>query len=330
MEGRKQAVWIDHVLSEWLDVNVGVPQGSILGPLLFIVFANDLAHSLSCELDSYADDSTLTSTKDTMEEINAEMNENCALVSKWMGENELCLNADKTHLVIAGTSQRLCRMDPGNQLNITMDGYKLEESEEPSETILGVALQPDLKWHAHVECLMLKLKSRITGLSKVKYVVSLSFRKTLLEGIFNSILTYCMPVWGGTEKGNLQDLQVLQNSAIRHVLHQPPYSSRKELYDQIGCMTVTQLVFYHSMLTVYKIRATKEPEYLFEILQNDNLRGNINIPVTNLSLAMKSFCFRASDGWNDLPQSLRNSPKLQHFKKKLKTWTKDNIARFVE
>ena len=139
-----------------------------------------------------------------------------------------------------------------------------------------------------------------------------------------------MPVWGGTEKGNLQDLQVLQNSAIRHVLHQPPYSSRKELYDQIGCMTVTQLVFYHSMLTVYKVRAAKEPEYLFEILQNDNLRGNINIPVTNLSLAMKSFCFRASDGWNDLPQSLRNSPKLQHFKKKLKTWTIDNIARFVD
>ena len=124
-----------------------------------------------------------------MEEINAEMNENCALVSKWMGENELCLNADKTHLVIAGTSQRLSRMDPGNQLEITMDGYKLEESEEPSDTILGVVLQPDLKWHAHVECLMLKLKSRITGLSKVKYVVSLSFRKTLLEGIFNSILT---------------------------------------------------------------------------------------------------------------------------------------------
>ena len=87
-------------------------------------------------------------------------------------------------------------MHPGSELDISMDGYKLEESKEPSETILGVALQPDLKWHAHVECLMLKLKSRITGLSKVKYAVSLPFRKTLLEGIFNSFLTYCMSVWG--------------------------------------------------------------------------------------------------------------------------------------
>ena len=99
---RKQAVWIDHVMSGGLDVNVGVPQGSILGPLMFIIFANDLPHSLTCHLDTYADDSTLTSTKSTVEELN----ENCALVSDWMWRNQLCLNADKTHLLITGTIVR--------------------------------------------------------------------------------------------------------------------------------------------------------------------------------------------------------------------------------
>ena len=84
LTGRKQAVWIDHVLSDWLDVEVGVPQGSILGPLLFIIFANDLPHSLTCIIDTYADDSTLTSTKVKVEELNQEINENCILVSKWM------------------------------------------------------------------------------------------------------------------------------------------------------------------------------------------------------------------------------------------------------
>ena len=72
-----------------------------------IIFANDLAFSLSCELDSYADDSTLTSTKKSIEEINIEMNENCRLVSQWMAQNQLCLNSDKTHLMIVGTGQRL-------------------------------------------------------------------------------------------------------------------------------------------------------------------------------------------------------------------------------
>ena len=70
-------VWIDHVLSDWLDLSVGVPQGSILGPLLFVIFANDLPYSLSCELDMYADDITLTSTKSTIAEINMEINQNC-------------------------------------------------------------------------------------------------------------------------------------------------------------------------------------------------------------------------------------------------------------
>jgi hypothetical protein len=79
LSDRKQAVWIDHILSDWLDVRVGVPQGSILGPLLFIIFANDLPHSLTCHLDQYADDSTLSCTKPTATEINHELSENCEI-----------------------------------------------------------------------------------------------------------------------------------------------------------------------------------------------------------------------------------------------------------
>ena len=252
LSDRKQAVWIDHVMSDWLDVSVGVPQGSILGPLLFIIFANDLPYSLTCQLDTYADDSTLTSTKRTVEEVNKEMNENCTLVTDWMWQNQLCLNADKTHLIITGTSQRMKRMNISSKLDIVMDGFKLAESAEHFESLLGVQIQPDLKWTKQVDVLKSKLKTRLTGLSKVRHIVpSVSSRKTVAEGIFTSMLIYCIPLWGGGEKGDAKDLQILQNRAAQHVLRLPRRTNRKEMYDQLDWMTVHQLVFYHTVMTVF-------------------------------------------------------------------------------
>ena len=228
LSDRKQAVWIDHVLSDWLDVTVGVPQGSILGPLMFIIFANDLPHSLTCPLDTYADDSTMTSAQKTVEELNTDLNENCNLVSKWMWQNQLCLNADKTHLLVTGTSQRMKRMNIPEELNIVMDGFNLSESEEHTEYLLGVHIQADLKWTKQVDELKLKLKTRLTGLSQIKNIVSaLNLRKQIAEGIFISVLVYCIPLWGGCDKGHLQELQVLQNRAAQHVLRLPNRSSRK-------------------------------------------------------------------------------------------------------
>ena len=95
-------------------------------------------------------------------------------------------------------------------------------------------------------------------------------------------------------------------------------------------MTVKQLIVYHSILTVYKIRQSGEPEYLKEILSNDNIRGNLAIPVTDLTLAMKSFCYRAGYDWNSLPNEIRSIRKLDQFKSKLRKWVKASITRFIQ
>ena len=331
LSDRKQAVWINHVLSDWLDVTVGVPQGSILGPLLFIIFANDLPHSLTCPLDSYADDSTLTSTKKTVEEVNSELNENCALVSTWMWKNQLCLNADKTHLLVTGTSQRMSKMVITNKLDIKMNGFQLTQSEELSEYLLGVYIQADLKWTKHIDELKSKIKTRITGLQKVRNMVpSEKFRKQIAEGIFTSVLVYCIPVWGASDKANIRDLQVYQNRAAQHVLRLPRRSSRTIMYDRLGWMTVYQLVFYHTVMAVYKMRDTGEPEYLAEKLLNDNYRGGLIVPATRLTLAKESFCFRGGDCWQLLPEAARNIRKVGEFKKYLRTFTMTNIPRFLD
>ena len=74
---------------------------------MFAIFANDLSYIISCQLDQYADDSTLSCTEATIDKINNVLSDNCAVVSNWMHKNELCLNVDKTHLIVGGTSQMI-------------------------------------------------------------------------------------------------------------------------------------------------------------------------------------------------------------------------------
>ena len=132
--GRQQTVWIDHALSDFLQCEVGVPQGSNPGRLLFLIFYNDLPSYLNCELDAYADDSTMTVTAKSTDEIGVKLTENCELVSEWMLGNKLKLNADKTHLMTVGTSERLRSLD--TKVNVVMESFTLEKSKDKVETLL--------------------------------------------------------------------------------------------------------------------------------------------------------------------------------------------------
>ena len=133
--------------------------------------------------------------------------------------------------------------------------------------------------------------------------------KRVTEGIFTSVLVYCLPVFGGCDKYELESLQVMQNKAARLVTNSPIRTRRKELFAKLDWLTVNQLVFYHSALTTYRIRASSEPEYLSNIMSRDNRAGRIIIPNTTLSLAMKSYCYRGASQWNSLPYSIRKYPE---------------------
>ena len=189
------------------------------------MFAIDLPYSVSCELDSYADDSTITSTKETMVQLNSDINENCSSVATWMQKNRLCLNIDKTHLMVIGTNQRRKRLSIADNLDMQMVNFSLTQSN--SENLLGIIVQADLKWTNYVDELKSKLQGRLQGLQIVRNIVnSMQIRKQVAESLFMSILVYCIPVWGGCENKDLSDLQVLQNVAAQHVLRLPRRNSR--------------------------------------------------------------------------------------------------------
>ena len=211
-----------------------------------------------------------------------------------------------------------------------MEGFTLVEGQDHCELLLGVQVQADLKWQAQFKQLHEKLQTRLTGLMKLKFIIETKTMKTITEGLFNSVLVYCLPLFGGCDKGDMKATQVLQNKAAQIVTRSHPRTHRAIMYDSLGWMTVNQLVVYHTALTVYRIRQSNEPEYLAQQLQSDNRNGRIIVPNVKLGLTQSSFCFRGADTWNSLPLNVRKAQKIGQFKTGLRKWVIRNIPRFLE
>ena len=100
--------------------------------------------------------------------------------------------------------------------------------------------------------------------------------------MFNCVLIYCLPLFGGCDVTEIKQLQVLQNKAAQVVTHSPPRAERLAMYSRLKWLTVKQLIAYHTLLTVFKIRQTGEPEYFASFLQEDSRTGRIILPNTQL------------------------------------------------
>ena len=135
--------------------------------------------------------------------------------------NQLCLNADKTHILVGGTSQKLKQSNYEGALCVKMNGLNLGESVDKFENVLGVFVQPNLKWTKHCAELQIRLKVRLNGLRKLQMSLKLEKRKMVAQAIFQSVLTYCISVWGGAAKREIDKIQILQNTAAQFVLKLP-------------------------------------------------------------------------------------------------------------
>ena len=174
------------------------------------------------------------------------------------------------------------------------------------------------------------MKKRLAGLAHIKFILPLRTRKIVSEGMFNSVLVYCLPLFGGCDVQEIKDLQILQNKAARIVTHSPFRANRERIYNELGWLTVRQLVIYHTLLTVYRVRQSKEPEYLSSVLCNDSRLGKIIIPNIKLSLTQKSFTTRGACNWNTLPSRIRNQETLSSFKQEVKEWIRREVSRFLD
>ena len=127
----------------------------------------------------------------------------------------LKLNPEKTHILKLGTQQRLKKLE--EPFEVYMDNMLLKEDPSHKELLLGCHIQEDLKWQSQVLSLKSRLAKRISGLRHLRYICTYSIRKLIAEGCFTSVLLYCLPLFGGLDQYQVNELQVLQNHAARIV-----------------------------------------------------------------------------------------------------------------
>ena len=352
LEGRSQCVYVDGSFSSTLRVNTGVPQGSILGPLCYVIFTNELPevihsgethhnqdhqyhmHCSTCGgICCFADDSTLS-----IDALTEKLSSSYKQVSEYMTSSELKLNDDKTHLLLMTTAQKRKKLFQEPQIIASNDIIQVSRSEK----LLGITIHENMKWAEYIlhdeKSLTTQLSLRLNGLKKISKAASFKSRLTIANGIFMSKLIYCIPLWSGCEIYLLEILQKIQNRAARVVTRLSWDTPIKKLLKQCGWLSVSQLSVYHSLVQMYKILQNKSPGYLHQKITN---QGKFPYPTssanknlirmgpefkTDRSITNNSFRWRTSKLWNQLPVQTREIPKLSKFKQKLKIWVREKIG----
>lgn len=256
---RKQYVQISNFQSRTRDIIAGVPQGSILGPLLFNIYINDITNiDYQSKFIIYADDTTILLSADTHNELSLRGNNVLGKLELWTNENALSVNVNKTKAIIFNSRNK----KPDTLVNLQYKSQAVEMVN--SIKTLGVYFTQHMQWNDHINSILLKASKAVGIVWRHKSILPLKAKLAIYNALFLSHLNYCMLVWGTTTKTNLRKISPLHNKILRLIYNLPYRHTTQHLFNEHEIMNVFNLYSYR-LLRNYKIEQKRRLSTITEL-----------------------------------------------------------------
>jgi hypothetical protein len=256
LSNRTQYVYYNSCKSNVKDIRSGVPQGSILGPLLFILYVNDIGTTSSLlNFTMYADDTTLLYSDHDLATKIPTINNELQEVSKWFKANKLSINAAKTNYMIMGTPQKTFKFKC--KTHIELDGIRL--CRVTSTKFLGVIVDENLSFKFHIEAISNTISRNIGILNKLKHFFPKNILLCVYCSLVQSYLTYGILVWGNTHNIYLDNLLKMQKRAVRYITMSHYRAHSSPLFKDLKLLTIYDLYKFHIGLFMFKYSLDRLP-----------------------------------------------------------------------
>ena len=328
LSNRTQAVVVDGVKSEDRSLKFGVPQGSVLGPILFTMYMKPLSRiteKFNLNDHFYADDSQLykSTIPKNIPFLATKFEECFCEIKSWMNENKLMLNDEKTEVILVGRNSVLNKVDLPS---LTFGSNIINVSRVVRN--LGVYIDNNLTFSDHVNHMVRNVYVDLKRLRNIRHLISHEVLVLLVNSVVLSKLDYCNCLLANATKSALRPLQIAQNDAARLVFGRSRHSSATDLLKQLHWLPIEQRIKYKVCTHVFKSLHSQSPGYVTSLLNRHipsrNLRSQnqhfLVKPKTHRKIGEQSFAFSGPLFWNGLPGRLRESDNLQKFKSDLKTF----------